>query len=92
MKQSVQIVLSISLEDSSLKDFIQKSAGTSGIEGMAFIGDPQNIQIVANGASDAVDKFIDLLYIGAGSMKPESLSVEPYLQVKDFRGIFRVIE
>ncbi|OGB97568.1 hypothetical protein A3F06_03490 [candidate division TM6 bacterium RIFCSPHIGHO2_12_FULL_36_22] len=92
MKQCVQIMLSIALQNVSLKTYIQESAGQSGIEGMAFINDPKNVTIVANGAADAIDQFIDLLYFGAGRCKPDDLKVEPYLQVKDFRGIFRVIE
>jgi len=92
MKQCVQIMLSIALRQAMLKKYIQESAQQSGIEGMAFIRDPDNIKIVANGASAAIDEFIDLLYIGSGKLRPETVTVEPFPQSKDFRGVFRVIE
>lgn len=92
MKRCVQIMLSMASNSSHFRTLIEKSAQQSGIEGMAFMKNPDQVRIVASGSDADIDKFIDLLYELEESMKPAFVDVEPYLESKDFRGLFRLIE
>ena len=49
------------------------------------------VQILVCGFSSSLDDFIDCLYKGTKGSKIENLSVEPLTQIKDFRGVFRII-
>lgn len=92
MNKCLRITLQIKVQEGFLEDFIQKHAKKFGIEGTAQVVDKQIVKIVACGASEKIDQFIDAIYKGYKDQKPTVIEVEPFLKDKDYRGVFRLIE
>ena len=91
MNQCVRITLIVKTSRDLLKNLIQKNAQRLAIEGIGNIEGPEKIKIVANGANDAIDEFIDMLYSGYRGARPTIIEVEPFIKDRDYRGVFRVI-
>ena len=91
MNQCVRITLVVKASRDLLKNLIQKNAQRLAIEGLGNIEGPDTIKIVANGANNAIDEFIDSLYSGYRGERPSIIEVEPFVKDRDYRGIFRVI-
>jgi acylphosphatase len=72
------------------RDFVQKSASTLGIEGTVQ-NEENSVLIFACGDAERLDSLIDELYKGSPKSKVENVLVEPLQQLKDFRGVFRII-
>ena len=92
MNKCLRITLLIKMQDGILEDFIQKNAKKFSIEGTVQAVDKQTIKIVACGANDNIDKFVDAIYKGYKDEKPTVIEVEPFLKDKEYRGVFRLIE
>ncbi len=76
-----------------LQDFVQKHARELGLEGLAqSMPTEKNTMVLVCGPKEEVDKFVDLIHRGTKSVQLKDISVEPFLKVKDYRGVFRVIE
>jgi acylphosphatase len=75
----------------SFKTFIQKTAQSLSIEGTLQNTEPNSITIFACGPSVSLEKFIDALYKGTGSSEVKELTTEPFVNERDFRGVFRII-
>jgi acylphosphatase len=74
------------------RDFAQKSAAKLQIEGTAQNSiEATSVIILACGSAEKLDAFIDELYKGSPKSKVENIVVEPLQQIKDFRGVFRII-
>ena len=92
MKKCLKITFILTVLDSSIRDFIQKSARTLGVEGTVQIVEPNEVSVIACGSKEAIDEFLDIVHQGFGSFIPEDVQVEPFLKERDYRGIFRILE
>ncbi len=91
MTQCVRITLVIRASDDFVRNFIQRSAQKLALEGVSNFESQDTIKIVASGAHNAIDEFIDLLYTGYKGLKPSIVEIEPFVKDRDYRGTFRVI-
>jgi hypothetical protein len=48
--------------------------------------------VIACGAKDDVDLFLDSLYKDASESQLEGVEAEPFIKDRSYRGVFRVIE
>jgi hypothetical protein len=93
MNKCVRISFNISYPEGFLQSFVQKHARDLDLEGLAQVSHAEQKTIVmVCGPKDNIDVFVDRLYKGNKDVQLEALEVEPFLKVKDYRGIFRVIE
>jgi len=91
MNQCVKITLVVKASRDLLCNVIKKNAERLAIEGIGNAEGPDKIKIVAHGPHDAIDEFIDVLYVGYKGARPTIVEVEPFLKSRDYRGVFRVI-
>jgi acylphosphatase len=93
MNKCVKISFENSYPIGFLQSFVQKHARDLGREGIAQVmaQEMRTIVLVCGGKED-VDAFVDLLHEGTKEAKLNEILVEPFLKVKDYRGVFRVIE
>jgi len=73
------------------RKFVQTQAQKLGIEGTVQNLDDKSVLIYACGLADKLDDLIDLLYKGSPKSKIEDVVVEPLIQEKNYRNVFRVI-
>lgn len=91
MKQCLRIKIIGKVQDSTYRNFAQKHARLLGIEGTIQANESGGVIIHACGPSEKLDRLIDFLYKGTSSSQVEDLVVEPFINEKDFRGVFRII-
>ncbi len=92
MKQCVKISVSGKINPTAYKEYVQKHAHKLSIEGVAQTAeDKESVMIIASGPSDNLDELIDLLYKGTPDCKIKDVLIEPFINERDFRGVFRVI-
>lgn len=91
MKKCLKIRISGKVQDVAYRTMAQKNAQSLNIEGTAQNCDDGSVIIFACGPSDNLDKFIDILYKGTPDSQVEDLLAEPFVNEKDFRGVFRII-
>lgn len=91
MRKSLKISVSGKVQGVSYRAFVQKHAQALGIEGTAQHAEDATVIIYACGLAANLEKFIDALYKGTPEAKISDLFVEPFVNEKDFRGVFRVI-
>lgn len=92
MNKCVKISFVSDYPDNFLRSFVQKHANELGLEGLAQVASvEQRTIIMVCGPKDNVDKFVDLLHKGTKDVQLKGLEIEPFLKVKDYRGVFRVI-
>lgn len=76
-----------------LQEFVQKHARDLGLEGLAQVMPVErNTVVLICGPKEDVDAFVDMLHKGTKDTQLKNISVEPFLKVKDYRGVFRVLE
>ena len=76
-----------------LRDFVQKHARDLDLEGTAQIIATENIVVILIcGGKEEIDQFVDILHNGSKTVTINPISVEPFVKVKDYRGVFRIIE
>ena len=92
MKQCLIITFNISKPNGFLRGFIQKVAIEYSLEGTAQLVGPHKVRINACGKKENVDSFVDSIYGESSKSDIEEIEMEPLLQEKNFRGVFRVIE
>lgn len=92
VNQCLKVVFSGSLPDNFLQDIIQNNARKLAIEGTVQMVSPTQIHIIACGTKEKIDKFLDLLHEGVAAIRAEDIIIEPFLKIKDYRGVFRIIE
>ena len=94
MNKCLRITLQGKFPEGFLRGFVQKHAKKLNLEGTAqrVNGDGETARIIACGQKDAVDSFLDFLYKGLAAIDLNVIEVEPFLNEKDYRGVFRVIE
>ncbi len=92
MNKCLRIVFTADFPEGFLRSFIQKQAQRFNLEGIAQTTSEKEIRIVACGTKNEVDEFLDALHKGSSKCIPEDIQIEPFLNDKDYRGVFRVIE
>lgn len=76
-----------------LRTFVQKQARDLDLEGTAQVMTTENLVVILIcGPKDNIDSFVDLLHKGTKAIHIANISVEPFVKVKDYRGVFRIIE
>jgi len=91
MRKCLKIQVSGKVQQNAYRSLIQKHAQSLGIEGIAQNIEDDNVVIYACGPSTLLDQFIDMLYKGTTGSKVNNVMAEPYVNEKNFRGVFRVI-
>ena len=92
MKQCVIISIVGKVQGVGYRKYVQKQAQSLNIEGIVQNCTETNmVQVKACGQATDLDNFIGLLYKGPSLSKIESVTVEPLMQEKNFREVFRVI-
>ena len=93
MYKCLRIMFRGSLSSSFLRDFIQKSAREFSLEGAAqLLPEEDRISIVVCGQKDNIDLFLDAFHAHIAAYDIDQVEIEPYMKVKDYRGVFRVID
>ncbi|MBD3231610.1 acylphosphatase [Candidatus Dependentiae bacterium] len=91
MRRCVKITIIGKVQDVGYRSFAKKNAEKFQIEGIAQNQEDGSVLITVCGDSNKLDDFIDALYKGPPKAKVNDVLVEPFLQDRDFRGVFRVI-
>lgn len=91
MRKCLKVTVQGKVQDVSYRAFVQKHAQTFGIEGTVKNIEDGSVLIYACGAADKLDSFIDYIYKGPSAACVEDVIIEPFVNEKDFRGVFRVI-
>lgn len=91
MKRCVKITVSGKVQNDSYRAFTQKKAQALGIEGTIQNAENGSVVMYACGPAEQLDTFIDHLYEGTPETQIKELIVEPFINEKDFRGVFRII-
>ena len=91
MRQCLKIIVMGKVQDVGFRHYVQKEAEKLNVEGTVHNADNGSVHILACGNSEKLDDLIDIIYKGTSKAKVENVSTEPLTQVKDFRGVFRII-
>ena len=91
MRRCLKIHVFGKVQGVSYRHVIQKHAQKLEIEGTIHNMDDGSVLINACGSSEKLDDLIDYVYKGSSASKIEDVVIEPLIQDKDFRGVFRVI-
>ncbi len=91
MRKCLKIKVMGKVQGVSYRATAQKHAQSLSIEGTIQNSDDGSVVIYACGPSEKLDKFIDLLYKGTPESTINDLLAEPFVNEKDFRGVFRII-
>ncbi len=92
MKQCVKIKVSGKVQGVGYREFVKKHAQKLSIEGATQNSDDKKcVLIQACGLSENLDKLIDSLYKGTPKSKIEDIHVEPLINKKNFREVFRIL-
>jgi acylphosphatase len=76
-----------------LRGPVQKEAQALSLEGIAqILSSAQKVLIVVSGKKSNIDNFVDFLHKELAEYAIQGIEVEPFVKVKDYRGVFRVIE
>lgn len=94
MNKCLKITFYGDLPDDFLTDVVQRYAKKLQIEGVAQydLVHGRRIKVIACGAKDDVDAFLDSLYKDASESQLEGVEAEPFIKDRSYRGVFRVIE
>jgi len=92
MKLCVKMTLVVGAQKNFLRTYVLKHATKLEVEGTAQIADQNKAVIIACGKKDKVDDFVDLIYKGSTKYNLDQIEMEPFVKIRDYRGVFRVIE
>lgn len=94
MNKCLKITFYGDLPDDFLTEVVQRYAKKLQIEGIAQHDQAHGrcIRVIACGARDDVDAFLDNLYKDAAESELESVEAEPFIKDRSYRGVFRIIE
>lgn len=91
MQKCVKIIFSVAFGKDLLVGILQKNARVLELEGSVLLLGQDQVKVIACGAKENVESFVDLIHKEAEKYKLEAIEVEPFLKDKDYRGIFRII-
>jgi len=92
MKKCVKINFHVPIKNKLLHDFIQQHARTQDLEGVAHIQMSGDVDIVACGATEAIENFLDALHRESATYAISNIAIESFVKSRDYRNIFRIIE
>lgn len=92
MKQCLKITVTGKVQGVGYREFVKKSATQLEVEGVIQNLNEGHVTLNVCGTADTLDKFIGILYQGSSKSKVENVAVEPLVNEKDFRGVFRIID
>jgi len=93
MNKCLKITFPVACTLDFLRTFVQKHARDLDLEGIAQVVVAENSVIVlVCGPKDSVDQFVEILHKGTKKINISDITVEPFVKVKDYRGVFRIIE
>ena len=94
MNKCLRITFQGDFPEGFFRGFVQKYAKSLSLEGtfQRINNDGKTVRIIACGAKDAVDEFLDLIYKKTSSLSFDDIEIEPFFKEKDYRGVFRIIE
>jgi acylphosphatase len=93
MNKCLKISFATTYPSGFLQDFVQKHARDLTLEGLAqvLVAEGKTVVLVC-GPKEHVDSFVDIIHNGTSHVQLKDILVEPFLKVKDYRGVFRVLE
>lgn len=91
MKKCLKIRVCGNVQGVAYRAHTKKHADTLGIEGTVQNSDDGSVLIYACGNAVNLEKLLDVLYKGTPDSSVEDLIAEPFLNEKNFRGVFRII-
>lgn len=72
---------------------LQKKGAKLGVEGtVQFVTAEGELKVIVCGNKDHVDQFVDLLHKEVALEGISDINIEPFIKIKDYRGVFRIIE
>jgi acylphosphatase len=92
MKKCLKIIFSGNCSPDSLYTFAQKHTKQLSLEGTVQSVEDNEFKIIVCGESEALDSFVDILHKGSSAISLEDIEIEPFLTLKDYRNVFRLIE
>jgi acylphosphatase len=92
MKKCVKIMLEGTFPVDYMHKVVLQQARKIGIGGICQMIEGQGVRIIASGTAEQIDDLIDVLYKKSTQKVATGFSIESFLNEKDFRGVFRVIE
>lgn len=75
-----------------LETFIADQAEKCAVEGIGQQVKHGVIQLYVCGQQEAVDDFIDSLYVGNNKIKLQNIKIETCSTDRSYRGVFRIVE
>ena len=87
--------LKISFSGTVPKKFLEtlsENAKKLAIEGTVQLVSGKAVHLVICGSKDNCDQFLDVVHKEAVRQQFKDLIIEPFLKVKDYRGVFRIID
>ena len=91
MKQCTKIKVTGTVQGVFYRDFVKKQASKLEIEGTVQNNKDGSVVINACGLTEKIDLFIDSLYDGPPKSQVEDIFIEPMIERREFRGVFRII-
>jgi acylphosphatase len=93
MYKCLRISFDATAHNASVMQTIQQIAKRHDLEGFVqSVVSEKKIMIIACGNSEALDSFLDTLYHDLNKEPIGYIHVEPFLNDKDYRGVFRILE
>jgi len=92
MKLCVKMTFMVGTQKDFLRAYVLKYATKLEVEGTAQIAEENKAVIIACGKKDNVDDFVDVIYKGSSKYNLDAIEMEPFVKMRDYRGVFRVIE
>ena len=92
MKRCVKMLLNCGKQKDFLSSYVKEHAQANNLEGVAQRADTTQIAISVCGKSEAVDVFIDAIHEASAKYQLTDITLEPFFKMRDYRGVFRVIE
>ena len=94
MNKCLRITFYGDLPEDFLTNVVQRYAKKLQIEGIAQHDavSGRRIKVIACGAKNDVDEFLDSLYKDAAESQLDNVEAEPFIKDRSYRGVFRIIE
>ncbi len=91
MKRCLKMLVKIGSWEEKWNQEVQKQSQKLKIEGTMQLVGTSEIRIIACGDSVNLDEFIDSLYELFAKKNGQIIEQDPFVQERDYRGIFRII-
>lgn len=92
MKKCVKLLFEVEDAQNVLETFIARQAEKFRIEGIGQQIKKGLIQIYVCAQQEAVDEFIDCLYLGNDKVQLQNINIETCSTERSYRGVFRIVE